>query len=121
MWCITILVHRPFIPQNTDINVNDMEHPLQICVLAAQNICWILEKYSENLTILSCDIIFPIFTSASILSYASDRYSFKDPETQRFIQHCVRWLAILGKNWKNAGIFKDTISRGKRPYTLSIC
>ena len=118
MWCVTILVHRPFVPHRPEIN--DSTHPLHICVSAAQNVCSILEKYSENLAILSCDIIFPIFTSASILSYASDRFNIKDPETQRLIQLCVRWLAILGKNWKNAGIFKDTLSRGNfsdPPYT----
>lgn len=110
MWCITILVHRPFVPHRAESN--DTHHPLHVCVLAAQNVCWILEKYSENLAILSCDIIFPIFTSASILSYAADRFGGKDGEIQRLIQLCVRWLAILGKNWTNAGIFKDTLSRG---------
>jgi hypothetical protein len=87
-------------------------NPLTICVTAARNLCSILERYSENLAILSCDIIFPIFTSASILSYAADKFGLRDAETQRLIQLCVRWLAILGKNWKNAGIFKDTLSRG---------
>ena len=111
MWCITILVHRPFILHKTA--EDQSESPLRICVEAAGNICSILEKYSENLGILSCDIIFPIFTSASILSYAADRSGAKDGETQRLIQLCVRWLAILGKNWKNAGIFKDTLSRGR--------
>lgn len=110
MWSITILVHRPFVLHRVDRDAST--NPLTICVTAARNLCSILERYSENLAILSCDIIFPIFTSASILSYAADKFGLRDAETQRLIQLCVRWLAILGKNWKNAGIFKDTLSRG---------
>lgn len=111
MWSITILVHRPFVTLRQP--EDGPEDPLSVCVTAAQNMCAILEKYSENLAILSCDIIFPIFTSASILSYVADRSGAQEAEIRRLIQLCVRWLAILGKSWKNAGIFKDTLSKGK--------
>jgi hypothetical protein len=81
--------------------------------MAAKNICSILERYSNNLPMLSCDMIFPIFTSASTLSYSVEHAGGEDPEARRLIQLCVRWLAILGKSWKNAGIFQETLSKGK--------
>lgn len=126
MWLTAILLHRPFISYwdtqgrpSLDASQSIAE-PLDICVMAANNICSILERHAENLSRASCDLIFPIFTAASTLSRYSKRFGIDGTETQIRINLCVRWLLILGKSWKNAGISQQKISQGEIQATDSL-
>jgi hypothetical protein len=119
MWCSTILLHRPFASHRdsqTDKKHKNSPQPLDICFIASNNICDILEGYADNLPKLSCDMIFPIFTTASTLSHYSKQIGREDPLTQRRIDMCVKWLLILGKSWKNAGARQQMLVKGTPPF-----
>lgn len=73
-----------------------------ICVFASNNICTVLEKYSDVLLELPCDLIFCIFMAATI---QLRRYRQGGPDAvhaQQCLQLCVHWLTVLGKSWKSA-------------------
>jgi hypothetical protein len=115
MYCSTILLHRPFASQQvrqSEKKSKNLLHPLDICFVASNNICDILEGYADNLPKLSCDMIFPIFTTGSTLSHYSKLIDREDPLTQRRIDMCIRWLQILGKSWKNAGPRQQLLAKG---------
>ncbi|KAH8594961.1 fungal-specific transcription factor domain-containing protein [Bisporella sp. PMI_857] len=114
MWCLTILLHRPFIG-NYQPGGKDAKDPLQECFVAASNICNILEGYADNLPMLSCDLIFPIFTTASTLSYSIKQSAFEDGETRRRIDLCIRWLQVLGRSWKNASTRGEVLAQDYKP------
>jgi hypothetical protein len=61
---------------------------------------------------LSCDLIFPIFTTASTLSYSIKQSAFEDGETRRRIDLCIRWLQVLGRSWKNASTRGEVLAQG---------
>ena len=120
MLCSTILLHRPFASQQdkkTD-KPQKSPSPLKICFVAANDICDILEGYADNLPKLSCDMIFPIYISASTLSHYSKQIGREDPLTQRRVDMCVKWLQILGKSWKNAGTRQQMLAKASLPPTL---
>ncbi|KAE9368168.1 hypothetical protein N431DRAFT_428056 [Stipitochalara longipes BDJ] len=105
MWHGTILLHRPFIARwSSNPNVSDSTlSPQQVCLQAANNICFALEQYFDRLLGLPCDMVFSIFTAASTLLYQSKHSKVEDPDTQRRLKLCIHWLSALGKSWKSAG------------------
>jgi hypothetical protein len=109
MWCALILIQRPFIKRASSLE------PLKTSAMAASKICLILEGYTENLPLLSCDLIFPIFTAASTLSHFVKGIDDKETKslTERQIEMCVGWLRILGKSWKGASTRQELLTSGK--------
>lgn len=81
--------------------------------MAANKICQILEKYADSLSVLSCDLIFPIYTTGCILNWYSRSYQPNDNGLcQRNVQMCVSWLQVLAKSWKSAGTRQEVLSKG---------
>jgi hypothetical protein len=123
MWCSLILVHRPFATFKTeqgDEENKTLLHPLDICLTCANDICDTLEEYEENLPKLSCDMIFPIYLTASTLSHINKKNGRDDPPTLRRIDLCVKWLLILGKNWKNGNARKAMLVNAGGKTLLSV-
>ncbi|KAG9246724.1 fungal-specific transcription factor domain-containing protein [Calycina marina] len=114
MWCLTILLHRPFITHQNSEDITALD-PLQECVIAATNIYNILEGYSDNLPMLSCDLIFPIFTTASTLRYCHGGDNGVAPEVGRQITLCIDWLRTLGRSWKNATSRQEMLAADFKP------
>ncbi|OWO98541.1 transcription factor Cys [Marssonina coronariae] len=103
-WHATILLHRPFIARwSSNPASAEQTNPFDICLESANNICIVLEKYFDRLLGLPCDMVFSVFTAASTLLYHSKNSKESDPETQRRLRLCIRWLSVLGKSWKSAG------------------
>lgn len=98
MWCMTILLHRPFISYSQELSKpndhasNSSSDSLE-GVGPGCNICSILEKYAENLAAMSCDLIFPIFTTASILAHYSKQMVQKGLE-----QRAHRFMHTMAVN-----------------------
>jgi hypothetical protein len=114
MWHATILLHRPFIarwPSNPA--AVDSANPLEVCLQAANNICLVLEKYFDRLLGLPCDMIFSVFTAASMLLYQSKQSQDANGENRRRLQLCVHWLSVFGKSWKSAGARHQLLSDSK--------
>lgn len=116
MWSSAIVLHRPFISYWQELSPSSagrdiMIHPLDICFSAANNICAILEKYSEYLPRLPCDIIFSIFTAGTILSHYSKQVKPQDRDIQRRLTACVRWLSIFGRSWRSATARRDLLDK----------
>ena len=118
MWCSAILLHRPFVSYwqkkgwPAGKTMQNYPHPLDVCVTAANNICAILEGYADNLPMLSCDMIFPIFTCASTLSHYSKENDLHEAEVSKRINMCIGWLLVLGKSWKNASTRQEMLTKG---------
>ncbi|CZR69825.1 related to CHA4-transcription factor [Phialocephala subalpina] len=111
MWHATILLHRPFIarwPSNPA--AVDSTNPLEVCLQAANNICLVLEKYFDRLLGLPCDMIFSVFTAASMLLYQSKQSQDVNGENRRRLRLCVHWLSVFGKSWKSAGARHQLLS-----------
>ncbi|KAK2627405.1 hypothetical protein QTJ16_003371 [Diplocarpon rosae] len=103
-WHATILLHRPFIARwSSNPGSAEQTNPFDICLQSANNICIVLEKYFDRLLGLPCDMVFSVFTAASTLLYQSKISKEPDPETQRRLRLCIRWLSVLGRSWKSAG------------------
>lgn len=114
-----IMVHRPFYFYWTNQGWCPAQplpagsQPLEVCFSAAENICQILESHVENLQRFPCDLIFPIFTTASTLShYRQVNQGGKDESITRRLAMCIKWLSILGSNWKNAGKSQEKLTKG---------
>lgn len=123
---ITILLHRPFHfywrenawcpTQQTSLE----NMPVQICLAAAQDLCAVLSAYVEDLSRLPCDVIFPIVLAAATLWQCRKEFDagHNRAEVKSQIDLCVKCLAIVGKNWKNAGDCRRRLIRGE--YTCGI-
>jgi hypothetical protein len=115
MYCTTILLHRPFIIYQLRQNKPPNEL-IEICSNAARSICEILERYAANLPVLSCDMIFPIFTTASTLHYTMPdgdaNFETHNAQDRVRIDLCVRWLLVLSKSWKNASALQARLPHG---------
>jgi hypothetical protein len=112
MWHGAILLHRPFIarwPSNPSAS-KSAASPLDVCLLAANQICFTLEYYFDRLLGLPCDLVFSIFTAASTLLYHSKHSKNEDIETQRRLKLCIHWLSVLGKSWKSAGARQELLA-----------
>jgi hypothetical protein len=105
MWHGTILLHRPFIARwASNLNASkSIPSPHEVCLQAANQICFTLEQYFDRLLGLPCDMVFSIFTAASTLLYHSKNSKTEEIETQRRLKLCIHWLSALGKSWKSAG------------------
>jgi hypothetical protein len=106
MWHSTILLHRPFISRSQPPagSSDSSEEPLMVCHQAATNICLVLEKYFGRLHGLPCELVFSIFTAATIFLYHSQK---SDGEarvaSEQQVKLCAHWLSVLGKSWKGTG------------------
>jgi hypothetical protein len=112
MWHAAILLHRPFIarwPSNPSAS-KSTSSPLDVCLQAANQICFTLEHYFERLLGLPCDMVFSIFTAASTLLYHSKHSKSEDIENQRRLKLCIHWLSVLGKSWKSAGARQELLA-----------
>lgn len=115
-----ILVQRPFYSYWQKQNwlpgqsLPSDSQPLEISFLAADKICQILEAHVENLQKFPCDLIFPIFTTASTLLHYKQIRQGTPNQTSLFdrLAMCIRWLSILGSNWKIAGKSKSKLTEG---------
>lgn len=131
MWFSTILLHRPFIAhwQLSHEASNQQQStidPFEICVYAANNICSVLNKYSNLLQDLPCDLVFCIFMAAMI---HLRRYRQAGPDAshaQHCLQQCTQWLTMLGKQWKSAEVRHQLLQESELPnfhtfndYTMS--
>ena len=128
-WTTIILIHRPFYSYWQEQGWLPSEflptesHPLDVSFAAAEKICQILDIHVENLQRFPCDLIYPIFTTASTLSHYRQLHRGTSVErtiTPRLAM-CVKWLSILGSNWKNAGKSKEKLTKGwsaRAHYTL---
>jgi hypothetical protein len=106
MWTGAILLHRPFIARwRPDLTSTELStSPYDICLEAANRICMILEKYLERLPGGPCDMVFSIFTAASILLHHSKQVLADEAaDTRRRLKQCIHWLSVLGRSWKIAG------------------
>jgi hypothetical protein len=107
MWFSTILLHRPFTtywqsrPEGS-FQQQSTSDPFMICVFASNNICTVLEKYSDVLLELPCDLIFCIFMAATIQLRLYRQGGPDAVHAQQCLQLCVHWLTVLGKSWKSA-------------------
>ncbi|KUJ08652.1 uncharacterized protein LY89DRAFT_599174 [Mollisia scopiformis] len=111
MWHATILLHRPFIARwSLNTGGTDSANPLDVCLQAANNICLVLEKYFNRLLGLPCDMIFSVFTAASMLLYQSKQRQDASGEYRPRLRLCVHWLSVLGKSWKSAGARHQLLS-----------
>ncbi|TVY81517.1 putative transcriptional regulatory protein [Lachnellula suecica] len=98
----TMLVHRPFTARwrSDDPTTN----PYDVCLEAANRICLILERYMGRLPGGPCDMVFSIFTAASIfLHHSKQVQTDTSVDTHRRLKQCIDWLSILGKSWQIAG------------------
>ncbi|KAE8451460.1 hypothetical protein EG329_004089 [Mollisiaceae sp. DMI_Dod_QoI] len=111
MWHATILLHRPFIARwSSNPAATESASPFDVCLQAANNTCLVLEKYFDRLLGLPCDMIFSVFTTASMLLYQLKRGEDANGESRRRLRLCVRWLSVLGKSWKSAGARHQLLS-----------
>jgi hypothetical protein len=118
-----ILLHRPFVShwqQHKDATghppFNTLD-PSDVCIQAAKKICLILEMHSEYLPRLPSDLIFIIFTVAGILFRHCQKLTHSDGElreVQQYLRHCMHWLRIFSKNWKNADARRDILNESRR-------
>ncbi|TVY37670.1 putative transcriptional regulatory protein [Lachnellula subtilissima] len=102
----TIMLHRPFIERwRPELAFAEpTSNPHDICLGAANRICIILEKYLERLLGGPCDMVFTIFTAASILLHCSKKMEAAAVvDVRRRLKQCIHWLSVLGKSWKTAG------------------
>ncbi|TVY15995.1 putative transcriptional regulatory protein [Lachnellula arida] len=102
----TIMLHRPFIERwRPELEFAEpTSNPHDICLEAANRICVILEKYLERLLGGPCDMVFTIFTAASILLHCSKKVEAAAAvDIRRRLKQCIHWLSVLGKSWKTAG------------------
>jgi len=101
-----ILLHRPFIERwRPDLTLAEpTSNPYDICLGAAIRICVILERYLERLPGGPCDMVFSIFTAASILLHHSKQVEPDEAvDTRRRLKQCIHWLSVLGRSWQTAG------------------
>src|SRR3954463_938262 len=104
MWSGMILLHRPFIARWVRGHSDPSRSPLDVCLVAANEICFILEKYFDRLPGLPCDMVFSVFTAASMFLHHSKQHGSDDGfETRRKLKLCIHWLSVWGKSWKSAG------------------
>lgn len=117
-----MLLHRPFIAHwqqhkdATGLPPFSTVDPDVVCIQAAKMICLILEKHSEYLPRLPSDLIFIIFTVAGILFRHCQRLSHGDNEVREIqdnLRHCMHWLRIFSKNWKNADARRDILNESE--------
>ncbi|KAK6364704.1 hypothetical protein LTS17_012002 [Exophiala oligosperma] len=119
-WTTMIMVHRPFysywqeqgwLPAQS---IPTESLPLEVSFSAAEKVCQILEIHVENLQRFPCDLIFPIFTTASTLSHYRqvNRGRIDERTITRCLTMCIKWLSILGSNWKHAGKSKERLTKG---------
>lgn len=114
MWHATILLHRPFIARwFSNPATAESTNPLVVCIQAANNICLVLEKYFDRLLGLPCDMIFSVFTAASMLLYQSKQTQDTSGENRRRLKLCVHWLSVLGKSWQSAGARHQILSESR--------
>lgn len=107
LWLTTILLHRPFIEHwQQDRGSDELslvhEDPYRICCVAADHICSILEKHSDLIKCMPCDLVFPIFVAGNIFLRRWRQSGRQDIGIQQSLELCVRWLNALGKSWKCA-------------------
>jgi len=107
LWLTTILLHRPFIEHWQQDRGSDelstlQEDPYRICRVAADQICLVMEKQSDLVRCLLCDLVFPIFVAGNMLLRGWRQSGRQDIGIQRNLELCVRWLNALGQNWKSA-------------------
>lgn len=118
MWFSTILLHRPFIAHwqsyhDASAQQQSTTDPFMICIFAANNICSVLEKYSDVLLELPCDLIFCIFMAATIQLRRYRQGGHDAGHAQQRLQLCVQWLTILGKSWKSADTRRQLLKERK--------
>lgn len=102
----TISLHRPFIARwQPALAISDATpSPYDICLDAANRICFILEKYLDRLAGGPCDMVFSIFTAASVLlRHTKQAEPGSANDTRRRLKLCIHWLSVLAKSWKIAG------------------
>jgi len=100
------MLHRPFIERwRPELAFAEpTSNPHEICLEAANRICVILERYLERLLGGPCDMVFTIFTAASILLHCSKKVEAAAAvDVRRRLTQCIHWLSVLGKSWKTAG------------------
>ena len=115
MWQITILLQRPFIARwSSNPGASETATtPHEVCLQAANNICFALEQYFDRLLGLPCDMVFSIFTAASTLLYHSKNFETEGENTERRLKLCIHWLSAMGKSWKTAGARQKLLADSK--------
>ncbi len=117
-WSTTILIHRPFIEhwqRSQAINSSSKNAPDSICRVAAENICSIMEVYSNLLERLPCDLVFPIFVAANTFLHFWNDSGDQGTHSRQRLNQCSRWLVELGKSWKNAEARNQVLSNCELP------
>jgi len=98
------MLHRPFITRREPGTGEQKGDPSVVCLEAANNICSILDKYFNRLPGLPCDMVFSIFTAASVLLYHCKHTPDNGGvETRRRLDQCIQWLSVLSRSWQTAG------------------
>lgn len=94
-WSIQRVLVPPVLGAATD--------PLEVCILAADSIYQAVENNAAQLPELPSDIIFSIFTAATVISHCSKYSQTRDTtELQERLDQCVQWLLVMARIWRNA-------------------
>ncbi|XMA07331.1 hypothetical protein WAI453_000122 [Rhynchosporium graminicola] len=122
LWLTTILLHRPFIEHwQQDRGSDELslvhEDPYRICCVAADHICSTLQKHSELIKSLPCDLVFPIFVAGNVLLRRWRQSRRQDISIQQSLEMCVRWLNALGKSWKSAKARRQVLAESMETIT----
>ena len=118
MWSLRILVHRPFIEnwQPSTIEAQALDHnPYDACLLSANKICSTIESYISYISVLPCDLIFPIFVAAIILLRHWRQVGSEDALIRPRLELCLKWLNGMGKNWEGAGTRHQMLAECEKP------
>ena len=126
-WTTIILVQQPFysywqkkgwLPCQS---LPPESHPLEVSFASAKRICEILQVHAVNLQRFPCDLIYPIFTTASTMLYYLQvhRGTVDDRTITHQLRMCISWLSTLGSNWRQAGKSKDKLTQGSFTFAQS--
>lgn len=117
-----ILLHRPFIEHweqhkaatgHGPFNTID---PSDVCFRSSQEICLLLETYSDYLPRLPSDLIFIIFMVTETLFRRAQQSLSSEielPSIQRRLKQCLKWLGVFGTNWKNASARQQLLDESR--------
>lgn len=72
-----------------------------------------MEKQSDLVRCLLCDLVFPIFVAGNMLLRGWRQSGRQDIGIQRNLELCVRWLNALGQNWKSAKARRQVLAECK--------
>lgn len=117
-----ILLHRPFIEHWEQHKAATGREPFRtidpsdVCFQASQEICLLLESYSEYLPRLPSDLIFIIFMVTETLFRRAQHSPSSEaelPSIRRHLKQCLKWLVVFGSNWKNASARKKLLDESR--------